>query len=119
MKKQKNSAIINLEKQKRRGKMYIFDLTNVLTLILVVAVYILLIFLGQELKKSYIAFIPLLISLIILLMHGAQILTLQEEFRDLLPKLFNCLALGHLIYFFLSSYTLTPTEKFLLINYVS
>lgn len=77
--------------------MYIFDLTNVLTLILVVAVYILLIFLGQELKKSYIAFIPLLISLIILLMHGAQILTLQEEFRDLLPKLFNCLALDFIL----------------------
>ena len=40
--------------------MFIFDLTNPLTLLLVVLATTLLIFLGQEVKKSSIAIIPLI-----------------------------------------------------------
>lgn len=77
--------------------MYIFDLTNPLTLILMLAVIVLLIFLGQEVKKSYIAFIPLFLSLILLIIHGAQLVTLQEEFKELAPKLFNCIAIDFIL----------------------
>lgn len=48
-------------KQKIGGKyMFIFDLTNPLTLLLVVLATALLIFLGQEIKRSSVAVVPLI-----------------------------------------------------------
>ena len=72
--------------------MYVFNIANPLTLILLLTAIILLIFLSQELKKSYIAAIPLFASLILLLIHGAQLFTLKEEFKDLIAILSTCLA---------------------------
>ena len=71
--------------------MFIFNVTQPLTLVLMLAIMILLIFLSQELKKSYIAAIPLFASLILLVVHGAQIFTLQEEYREFLATLSFCL----------------------------
>ena len=72
--------------------MYVFNIANPLTLILLLTAIILLLFLSQELKKSYIAAIPLFASLILLVIHGAQLFTLQEEFRSLTSTLSTCLA---------------------------
>ena len=72
--------------------MYVFNIANPLTLILLLTAIILLLFLSQELKKSYIAAIPLFASLILLIIHGAQLFTLQEEFRNLTGTLSTCLA---------------------------
>ena len=69
--------------------MFIFDISNPLTLILMLAATVLLIFLSQEIKKSYIAAIMLFAYLIVLIMHVAQIATLQEEFRYLKPDKFE------------------------------
>ena len=71
--------------------MFMFNVAQPLTLALLLAIMILLIFLSQELKKSYIAAIPLFISLILLVMHGTQIFTLQEEYREFLSTLSSCL----------------------------
>ena len=43
--------------------MFVFDISNPLTLVLMLVIMILLIFLAQEVKKSYIAAIPLFASL--------------------------------------------------------
>ncbi len=83
---------INVTKEKGEKMMYVFNIANPLTLILLLAAMILLIFLSQELKKSYIAAIPLFACLILLIIHGAQLFTLQEEFRDLTSVLSTCLA---------------------------
>lgn len=77
--------------------MYIFDMTNPLTLVLMVAVVVLLIFLAQEEKKSYIAAIPLFIMLAIVIIHGVQLLSLPDEFKDLAPKLYNCIAIDFVL----------------------
>lgn len=73
--------------------MFVFDISNPLTLLLMLAVTILIIFLSQEIKKSYIGAIALFLYLIILIVHVAQIATLSEEFRDLLPTLSRCVVI--------------------------
>lgn len=57
------------------------------------AATVLLIFLAQEVKKSYIGAIVLFFYLIILIVHVAQIATLSEEFRYLLTTLSRCIAI--------------------------
>lgn len=73
--------------------MFIFDISNPLTLILMLAATVLLIFLAQEIKKSYITALPLFAYLIILIAHVAQLMTLSEEYRYLVNTLSRCLAI--------------------------
>lgn len=73
--------------------MFLFDISNPLTLLLMLAATVLLIFLSQEIKKSYIGAISLFAYLIILIMHVAQLATLSEEFRYLLPTLSRCIVI--------------------------
>lgn len=67
--------------------MFVFDLTNLLTLILVVMATILLIYLSQEIKNSTVAIVPLTAFVIDLIVHTVQLLTLKEEFAYLYSKL--------------------------------
>lgn len=67
--------------------MFVFDLTNIITLILVLMATILFIFLSQEIKNSKVAAIPLFIFLIDLVIHTIQVLTLKEEFSYLYSTL--------------------------------
>ena len=73
--------------------MFIIDLTVPLTLIFMLIATVLLIFLAQEVKKSYVAAVPLLAFLILLVIHTAQITTLTEELRYLSTKLSLCITL--------------------------
>lgn len=73
--------------------MFIFDISNPLTLLLMLAATVLLIFLAQEVKKSYIGAIILFAYLIMLIIHVAQIATLSEEFRYMLTTLSRCIAI--------------------------
>ena len=73
--------------------MFIFDMSNPLTLLLMLAVTILLIFLSQEVKQSFIGAIMLFAYLIILVVHVAQIATLSEEYRYLLTTLSRCIVI--------------------------
>lgn len=73
--------------------MFLLDMSNPLTLILMLAATVLLIFLAQEVKKSYVAAIPLIAYLLILVMHVAQLTTLAEEFRYMSEVLSRCIAI--------------------------
>ena len=73
--------------------MFIFDISNPLTLVLMLAMTVLLIFLAQEIKKSSVAAIMLFAYLVILIMHVAQLATLPEEFRYMLTTLSRCVAI--------------------------
>ena len=73
--------------------MFLFDISNPLTLILMLAATVLLIFLAQEIKKSYIGAIVLFAYLIVLVMHVAQIATLSEEYRYMLSTISRCIAI--------------------------
>jgi len=52
--------------------MYIIDITQPFTLFLIIAAVVLLIFLSKEVKKSYIAAIPLFAFLGLLIIHVIQ-----------------------------------------------
>ena len=76
--------------------MFIFDLTNPLTLLLVVLATALLIFLGQEIKRSSVAIIPLISFLALLIVHVVQVSTLTTEYAYLASTLYKCLAIDFL-----------------------
>ena len=67
--------------------MIILDLTNPLTLILALLGTVLLIFLAQEIKKSYVAMIPLFAFLLSLIIHVIQMMTLNQEYKYLMPNI--------------------------------
>jgi hypothetical protein len=84
-------------KQKIGGKyMFIFDLTNPLTLLLVVLATALLIFLGQEIKRSSVAVVPLISFLALLIVHVVQVSTLPTDYAYLAGTLYKCLAIDFL-----------------------
>lgn len=60
----------------------------------------LLIFLGRELKKSYIPAIALAGNLILVIMHGIQLMFLKEEFfAEYQPILLKCIAVDCILIF--------------------
>lgn len=73
--------------------MFILDITNVVTLLLLLLVTVLLIFLSHELKKSYIAAIPLFAFLCLLVMHVIQLMTLSPEYSNMTSTLTWCIIL--------------------------
>ena len=79
--------------------MFIFDISNILNLILMLIATVLLIFLAQELKKSYIAGIVLFAYLILLVVHAGQMITLPEEYREMMPILGRCVAIDFVFIF--------------------
>ena len=79
--------------------MFIFDISNPLTLLLMLAATVLLIFLAQEIKKSMIGAIVLFAYLVILIIHVAQVATLPEEFRYMLSTLSRCIVIDFIFVF--------------------
>lgn len=79
--------------------MFIFDISNPLTLLLMLAVTVLLLFLSQEVKKSMIVAGMLFVYLILLIVHVAQIATLAPEYRYLLETLSRCIVIDFMFVF--------------------
>ena len=79
--------------------MFIFDISNPLTLLLMLAATVFLIFLSQEIKQSFIGAIMLFAYLIILTIHVAQVATLSEEYRYLLTTLSRCIVIDFIFVF--------------------
>ena len=75
---------------------FILNITNPLTLFLILLAVVLLIFLGQEVKKSVAVAIPLFAFLILLVIHVAQVTTLSEDLAYLASTLYKCIALDFL-----------------------
>ena len=73
--------------------MFILNITSPFTLILLLFLIVLLIFLGRELKKSYILAIPLFAFLALLIMHVAQLMTLPIEYNSYSFTLSWCVVL--------------------------
>ena len=79
--------------------MFIFDISNPLTLLLMLAATVLLIFLAQEVKKSMIAAVLLFAYLVVLVMHVAQVATLSEEYRYMITTLSRCIVIDFIFVF--------------------
>ena len=74
----------------------ILNITNPVTILLMALGVGLLIFLGQEVKKSVAVAIPLFAFLVLLVVHVAQIATLSSTNPEVLGILYRCLALDFL-----------------------
>ncbi len=79
--------------------MFLFDISNPLTLLLMLAVTILMVFLAQEVKKSIVVAVMLLFYLVLLVVHVAQVATLSEEFRYMLSTLSRCIVIDFIFVF--------------------
>ena len=73
--------------------MFIINITSPFTLFLLAVITLLLVFLGQEVKKSYVAIIPLVMHLGLLIMHVIQLLTLSADNSSYSSVLTGCLAI--------------------------
>ena len=73
--------------------MFIFDISNPLTLLLMLAVTILLIFLAKEINRSAVSGLALFGYLVLLVIHVAQLTTLPEEYRYMMSTITRCLAI--------------------------
>lgn len=71
--------------------MFVFNIANPMTLLLMLIVTGLLIFLAQEIKKSLIGAGVLFAYLVLLIMHVVQLITLSEEFKYMSTTLSRCL----------------------------
>lgn len=76
--------------------MLLLNLTQPLTLLLIALATGLLIFLGQEIKRSSVALIPLIAFMLLLIVHVVQVLTLTEEFKYLASTIYKCIAIDFL-----------------------
>ena len=72
--------------------MIVLDITNPITLFLSVLLVALLIFLGQEVKKSAVVGAALFLFLGLLIMHVAQVVSLTEQFAEYAKTLYGCIA---------------------------
>lgn len=71
--------------------MFLINVTSPMTLFLMALLTALLIFLGQEIKKSSVAVVPLIAHLGFLIMHTIQLLTLSSENSQYGGTLAGCL----------------------------
>ena len=94
-----NVIIKETTKENGGDKMFYFDISNPLTLLLMLLATILLIFLAQEVKKSMIGAVVLFVYLILLIVHVAQVATLPEEYRYLLSTLTRCVVIDFVFVF--------------------
>ena len=73
--------------------MFIFNIANPITLILMLTITLILVFLGKETKKGYLTAISLFIYLLLLVWHVVQLLTLSPDLADLKSTLTSCLTI--------------------------
>lgn len=76
--------------------MFVFDITNTLTLLLLLLATVLVVFLARELKKSYIVAIPLVAYIGLLITHVVQMITIDAEYNYLLSTLSWCIVVDFL-----------------------
>lgn len=79
--------------------MFVLNITNPITVLLLVLFAVALIYLGYELKKSYITAIPLFVFLAFLVTHVIQLMTLPVEFDQYSSILTWCIVLDFMFIF--------------------
>ena len=92
--------------------MYVFDVTKPITLLLMLVVTVLLIFLGKEVKKSYIPAIGLVIHLILAVMHSVQLGLVQgTAYESFYSILIGCITIDAVMYGLIDIANIENLEK--------
>jgi len=55
------------------------------------------VYIGKESKNAYVALLPLVVFIILLLMHGIQFLILPIQYEEMAPVLGKCLAVDFIM----------------------
>ena len=80
--------------------MFVINISEPITLLLLTIATVLLIFLGKEVKKSYIPAFALFAYLILVVVHSLQLANLTVEFYDVYYKLLvRCIAIDCIMIF--------------------
>ena len=80
--------------------MYIFNITQPITLLLLVAVTVLLIFLGREIKKPHAPAVALIFFLILIVIHTVQLSMVPEEnYEEIRKTIISCLGIDFVMIF--------------------
>lgn len=80
--------------------MFVINISEPITLLLLTLATVLLIFLGKEVKKSYIPAFALFAYLILVLMHSIQLAILTEELHELYyTMLIRCISIDCIMIF--------------------
>lgn len=80
--------------------MFVINISEPITLLLLTLATVLLIFLGKEVKKSYIPAFALFMYLILVVVHSIQLGTLTEELYETYhTMLINCVAIDCVMIF--------------------
>lgn len=80
--------------------MFIFDLTEPLTLLLLLAATVLLIFLGKEIKKPHAPALALIFFLVLVLIHSVQFATIPEiNYEEYRSTLLGCITVDLVMIF--------------------
>lgn len=79
--------------------MFIIDLTNPLTLVLLLAATVLLIFLGKEIKKPQAPAVALIFFLLLILMHSVQLTLPAAEAEEIHSALIGSLGIDFIMIF--------------------
>ena len=80
--------------------MFVINISDPITLLLLTLATVLLIFLGKEVKKTYIPAFALFAYLILVVMHSIQLASLTQELYDIYYiMLINCIAIDCIMIF--------------------
>lgn len=80
--------------------MFVINISEPITLLLLTLATVLLIFLGKEVKKSYVPAFALFAYLILVVVHSVQLGTLTEELYETYHSLLiNCVAIDCVMIF--------------------
>lgn len=80
--------------------MFIFDITNPITLVLLLAATVLLIFLGKEIKKPLAPVLPLIFFLALVLIHSVQLFIMPEiNYEEIRSILLGCITVDLIMIF--------------------
>lgn len=80
--------------------MFVINISEPIILLLLTLATVLLIFLGKEVKKSYVPAFALFAYLILVVVHSVQLGTLTEEFYETYHSLLiNCVAIDCVMIF--------------------
>lgn len=80
--------------------MYILDITDPITLLLLLTMTVLLIFLGKEIKKPHAPAIALIMVLILIVIHSVQLLNIPEQnYEEIKSTLVGCIGIDFVLIF--------------------
>lgn len=72
--------------------MFLVNIANPVILLLALFLTICFIYIGKGAKNAYVALIPLIVFLILLVMHSMQLLILPAGYEEMIPLLAKCLS---------------------------